>query len=151
RELTSTSTSWRYDLRFTRRGLPTLSHAITLPLAGLLSPRLESAWPARRPGEGHLPVSSPRVGVEPHHPALQAGFGRGIARKDQRIVPGDHVVRRGGEFFEPLITFHHFGHVVGDREDAAGLHMGVEVRRVGGEYHGAAPGLHAHALQAFRV
>src|SRR5438067_3854711 len=48
-------------------------------------------------------------------------------------------------------TFHHFGHVVGDREDAAGLHMGVEVRRVGGEYHGAAPGLHAHALQAFRV
>src|SRR5215831_14596537 len=89
--------------------------------------------------------------IETHHPAFEAGLGRWVAREHERIVAGHHVVGRAGELFERRVAFDHFGHVVGDGKYAAGVYVRVEMGGIRRQHDLAAPGLHAHALQALGV
>src|SRR5262245_16204740 len=91
------------------------------------------------------------IRVEAGYPAFEASLGRRIAREHLRIMAGNDVVRRTRQAPEGRVALEHLADIVGDGEDAALVDMRIEMGRVGGEHHMAAPGLHPHALQPFRV
>jgi hypothetical protein len=90
------------------------------------------------------------VGVEARDDAFEARD-RGVLREHKRVVAGDDVIRRGGEFLNRLEAFDHLRDVDDDGIGSHRFHVFVLVRGVGGEEDKAAPGADAHDLYAERM
>ncbi len=89
--------------------------------------------------------------VEPDRDAFELGGRRRVARHHERVVAGHDVLLAGGEPTAFAVAFEHLADMEHDRERVAGRHVGVEVGGIRGDHDPAAPGEHAHELEAVAV
>jgi hypothetical protein len=86
--------------------------------------------PPSHPAPAPLRSRSGCVGIEPHHPAFEAGLGGRISLEHLGIMAGDDMSGGRSELVELVVSLEHLGDIAGDRENPALLDMIVEMRRV---------------------
>src|ERR1700733_2929286 len=88
-----------------------------------------------------------RIRVESYTYALKLGRRRAIELHNQRIVPRYDVIGRWREFLDDPECIDHLAQMIAYGEWPVGRHVLEEMHAVRGQYHPAAPGMHAHRLQ----